>query len=284
MAIKIGTSVGMLHPRFFQPVAQAADQLGFESLWMPEHLVFPQEMAGSPFAVAQGSASHPPVPPDTPLFDVFTYLAFLAGQTSRIRLGTSVYLMGLRHPFVAARAIQTLDIVSGGRAEIGIGAGWLRSEWTAAGLDPASRGRRLDETLAVCKRLWTEKTISHQGEFYQFDAVMFEPKPLQQPYPPIHIGGESIAALRRVARYGDGWFGIGHTLESVQPVLEKLRSIALSEGRDPDGLEIITATEVTHRDELRRWEDLGVTRLIVCPWRRGSEAVAGLEHFAAAMF
>lgn len=283
MGIKVGTSIGMLNPRYFQEVARAADRLGFESLWMPEHLVFPQQMAGSPFSMEQPENGHPPVPPETPLFDVFAYLAFIAGQTSRIRLGTNVYLMGLRHPFVAARAVQTLDIVSNGRAEIGVGAGWLRSEWTAAGMDPKTRGRRLDEVLGVCKRLWVEDSVAHDGEFYQFDSVMFEPKPLQRPHPPIHIGGESVAALQRLARYGDGWYGIGHTLATIEPVLDKLRDIVRAEGRDPDQLEIITAADVSTRDELNRWEDLGVTRLVVCPWRRGREAVAGLERFAEAV-
>lgn len=280
MTIKIGTSIGMLHPRHFLEVALAAEELGFESLWMPEHLVFPETMAGSPFAAQAGEEEHPPVPPETPLFDVFAYLAFLAGKTQRIRLGTNVYLMGLRHPFVAARAVQTLDIVSQGRAEIGVGAGWLRSEWRAAGLDPRTRGRRLDETLAVCKRLWTEPVVAHDGEFYRFDAVRFEPKPLQSPHPPVHIGGESNAALRRVARYGDGWYGIGHTLETVQPVLKKLRETVRAEGRDPDQLELITAAQVSSGAELRRWEDLGITRLIVTPWRRGRDAVDGLKRFA----
>jgi probable F420-dependent oxidoreductase len=280
MAIKVGTSIGMLNPKYFLDVAVAADELGFESLWMPEHLVFPESMAGSPFEAEEGDAAHPPVPPETPLFDVFAYLAFLAGKTRRIRLGTNVYLLGLRHPFVAARAIQTFDIVSGGRAEIGVGAGWLSSEWTAAGLDPASRGRRLDEALTVCKRLWSEESVAHEGEFYRFDAVKFEPKPVQQPYPPIHVGGESTAALRRVACHGDGWYGIGHTLETVQPVLQKLRQIVEAEGRDFDELEIITASEVRSPDELRQWEDLGVTRLVVNPWRRGREAVEGLKRFA----
>ena len=283
MALKVGTSIGMLNPRYFLDVATAADRLGFESLWMPEHLVFPQEMAGSPFATEKTEAAHPPVPPETPLFDVFTYLGFLAGQTRQIRLGTNVYLLGLRHPFVAARAIQTLDIISNGRAEIGVGAGWLRSEWTAAGMDPKTRGRRLDEALAVCKRLWSEKSVAHEGEFYQFGSVMFEPKPLQRPHPPIHIGGESTAALQRVARHGDGWYGIGHTLETIKPVLDRLRDIVRGEGRDPDQLEITTAAEVSTRDDLKRWEDLGVTRLVVCPWRRGSKAVAGLERFAGEM-
>jgi len=282
MAIKLGTAIGMLNPRYFQPVAVAADQLGFESLWMPEHLVFPLQMAGSPYAAEQGESAHPPVPPETPLFDVFGYLSFLAGVTQRIRLGTNVYLLGLRHPFVAARAVQTLDIVSGGRAEIGVGAGWLRSEWTVAGLDPGSRGRRLDEALAVCKRLWSEETVEHRGEFYQFAPVKFEPKPIQRPHPPIHVGGMSTAALRRVALHGDGWYAMGATRETIVPLIKQLREIARAEGRDPDTLEITSSAEISSRDELRRWEDLGVTRLVVCPWRRGSEAVAGLQHFADA--
>lgn len=280
MSIKVGTSIGMLNPKYFLDVAVAADELGFESLWMPEHLVFPESMAGSPYAAEEGDGAHPPVPPETPLFDVFAFLAFIAGKTRRIRLGTNVYLLGLRHPFIAARAVQTLDIVSGGRAEIGVGAGWLRSEWTAASLDPATRGRRLDEALTVCKRLWTEASVAHDGEFYQFESVKFEPKPLQKPHPPILVGGESTAALRRVARHGDGWYGIGHTLESVRPVLQKLREIARSEGRDPDTLELVTATRVSSSEELRQWEDLGVTRLVVNPWQRGREAVEGLTRFA----
>lgn len=280
MPLKIATSIGMLHPRNFLDVALAADRLGFESLWMPEHLIFPASMAGSPYD-AEDPDAHPPVPPETPLFDVFTYLGFIAGQTSRIRLGTNVYLLGLRHPFIGARAIQTLDIVSGGRAEVGVGAGWLREEWTAAEMDPATRGKRLDEALAVCKRLWTEDSVAHKGEFYAFDSVKFEPKPVQKPHPPVHIGGESPAAMRRVARYGDGWYALGHTPESLQPLLARLRDIVRAEGRDPDDLEIIAGGEVGSREDLRRWEDAGVTRLVVRPWQRGREAVAGLERFAA---
>ena len=277
--MKIATTIGMLNPRYFTAVAQAADQLGYESLWMPEHLVFPVTMSGSPFAAGDGDA-HPPVPPETPLYDAFAYLSFLAAKTSRIRLGTNVYLLGLRHPFVAARAVLTLDIVSGGRAEVGVGAGWLRSEWQAAGLDPRTRGRRLDESLAVCKRLWSEDSVAHSGEFYRFDAVKFEPKPLQQPHPPLHIGGESDAALARVARYGDGWFGVGHDLQSIEPVLQRLQGALRAQGRALADIEVITAARVNSPDELQRWADLGVTRLVVTPWERGRDAVAALERFA----
>ena len=123
--MKFGVALGRLNPAFHLEATLEAERLGYESVWLPEHLVFPRDLSGSPFA----GAEHPPVPPETPVFDAFAYLSFLAGRTTRIRLGTHVYLLALRHPFVAARAVQTLDVVSGGRAEVGVGAGWLGTEW-----------------------------------------------------------------------------------------------------------------------------------------------------------
>jgi probable F420-dependent oxidoreductase len=237
-------------------------------------------MAGSPFP----GEEHPPVPPSTPVFDAFAYLCYLAGSTSRIRLGTNVYLLGLRHPFVAARAIQTLDVVSGGRAEVGIGAGWLREEWAAAGLDPHTRGRRLDEALAVCKRLWSEEVISHRGEFYGFGPVMFEPKPVQRPHPPIHAGGESEAALRRAARSCNGWLGLHHTPASVAGPIARLEELRRDFGRAGSSFEISVGASVESRDDVKRLEDAGVTRILASPWRRSPEAVAGLRRLADLAF
>ena len=118
--MRFGVALGRLNPAFFVEVSEEADRLGFESIWLPEHLVFPVHMTRSPFA----GEEHPPVPPSTPVFDAFAYLSFLAGRTERVRLATHVYNLALRHPFVAARALQTLDVVSGGRAICGVGAGW----------------------------------------------------------------------------------------------------------------------------------------------------------------
>jgi probable F420-dependent oxidoreductase len=274
---RLGVALGRLNPSFHLPVVLEAERLGFESAWLPEHLVFPLAMAGSPHP----GEAHPPVPPTTPVFDCFAYLSFLAGRTRRLRLGTHVYLLGLRHPFVAARAVQTLDIVSGGRAEIGIGAGWLASEWSAAGLDFKSRGRRLDEALAVCKRLWSERQIEHRGEFFGFEPVAFEPKPVQRPWPPIHVGGESPAALRRAARMGDGWIGLDHTPDSVRAPVAQLRALRAEAGLEPEAFAITVGGRVETREELSRFAEAGVTRLIVAPWRRSTEAVAELRRLAA---
>ena len=278
--MKFGIALGALHPAFFEATVLEAEVLGFESVWLPEHLVFPVDMSGSPFP----GAEHPPVPPGTPVFDAFAYLSFLAGKTQRIRLGTNVYLLGLRHPFVAARAVQTLDTVSQGRAEVGVGAGWLRSEWRAAGLDPATRGRRLDEALGICKRLWTEDVVAHRGDFFEFDEVMFEPKPPQTPHPPIHVGGESEPALRRAARLGDGWLGLAHTPQSAGELVTRLRSLLREAGRADAPFEFIVGGDLPDRDSVRAFEEAGITRMIVSPWRRSREALEGIRRFAGIHF
>jgi probable F420-dependent oxidoreductase len=270
--VKFGVALGRLNPAFFIDVVDETERLGFESVWLPEHLVFPVQMSSSPFA----GEEHPPVPPSTPVFDAFAYLSFLAGRTSRVLLGTHVYNLGLRNPFIAARAVQTLDIVSGGRALFGIGASWLASEWEALGLDFHTRGKRVDEAIEVCKRLWTEEVVEHHGQFFDFGPVMFEPKPVQKPHPPVLVGGESPGALRRTARYGDGWIGLDHTPESV---LEPIKKLAEMRGDGPP-IEITIGGHVESPDDVKRFEDAGVHRLLVSPWRRSPEALDGLRSFA----
>ncbi|MDQ1520588.1 MAG: hypothetical protein QOI55_1661 [Actinomycetota bacterium] len=274
--MNFGITFGRLHPAFFQAAAVEADRLGFESVWMPEHLVFTTQMSRSPHP----GEEHPPVPPETPIYDAFAYLAFIAAQTERVRLGTHVYNIGLRHPFTAARGAQTVDLVSNGRFIFGIGASWLEEEWRVTQLDFATRGRRVDEAIEVCKRLWTEPVVDHHGEFFDFDGVVFEPKPQQQAGPPIVVGGESKAALRRAARLGDGWIGMDHTFESGATQVNTLRQLLEQYDRDPATFDYICSGPLDSRDDLKRWEDIGVTRMIVSPWRRSKEAIDGMRRFA----
>ena len=278
--VKVGIALGRLHPSRHLEAVLEAEKLGFESAWLPEHLVVPVAMQGSPLA----GDDHPPVPPTTPVYDAFAYLSFLAGRTERLRLGTHVYLLGLRHPFIAARAVQTLDIVSGGRAEFGIGAGWLESEWHAAGLDPKTRGRRLDEALLVWKRLWTEEVVEHEGEFYSFAPVAFEPKPVQRPWPPILVGGESPAALRRAAHHGNGWIGLAHDPESVKAPLATLRELRLQYETADALFESTVGAEIESDDDWQRWQETGVHRGLVAPWKRSRDAVEGLRRLADRIF
>lgn len=274
--MKLGITFGQLNPAFWEEVAIAADALGYESLWLPEHLVFPLEIAGQ---LVPGE-EHPPVPPTVPIFEPCSYLSFLAAKTSQIRLGTFVYLLGIRHPFTSARGFATLDIVSGGRALCGVGAGWLTTEWRAAGFDPSTRGARLDEAIDVVRALWRDETIAHDGEFFGFEPVAFEPKPVQVGGPPILVGGESRRALRRAAQRGDGWLGMWHTPDSAAERAQELARLAADAGRDPAEIEVSVMGAVESPDDVARWEAAGVDRLIVTPWARSREAVAGLEALA----
>jgi probable F420-dependent oxidoreductase len=274
--MKIGISLARAHPSLWPKLTQRADELGFESVWIPEHLVLPVKMAGSPHA----GDDHPPIPPQMPVFDALNYLSFLAGQTENIRLGTQVYNIGLRHPFISARAAATLDIVSSGRFEFGVGASWLREEWDAVGLDFDTRGARVDEALQVCRALWTEPAVSHHGRFFDFNEVMFEPKPVQAEGPPLHIGGDGKAALRRVARYGDGWLPMNHTLEMLPASLKTLDELWDEQGR-AGRPEISVGLPVDTVDDVKRMADIGITRLILSPWQRTSDALDGIARFAS---
>lgn len=274
--VRYGIALGAANAKFFADITVEAERLGFESVWLPEHLMFTTRMSRSPHP----GESHPPVPPTTPIYDAFGYLSYLAGRTERIRLGTHVYNIGLRHPFVTARAVQTLDIVSGGRFEFGIGASWLEEEWVAAELDFATRGRRVDECIDVCKRLWTEDEVTHDGEFFSFDGAVFVPKPVQVPWPPILVGGESGAALRRAARRGDGWLGMGHDVESGAERIRTLRELLDAEGRDPSAFQFCLGGRVESPDDAKRWAEIGVTRIVFSPWARSKEAIDGMRRFA----
>ena len=273
--MKFALSLGVLNPTAWVAVTEEADRLGFDSVWIPEHLVLPVDMGGSP----HDGQDHPPIPSDVPVYDPLVYLAFLAARTERIRFGTQVYNIGLRHPFIAARAVTTLDIVSSGRVEFGIGASWLRAEWDAVGLDFASRGRRVDEAIAVCRRLWTEQVIEHHGEFFDFAPVMFEPKPVQRPGPPLHIGGDGPAALRRAATVGDAWIPMNHTVDEVPAkvaLLAELRERAGRSGRT----EVTLAAPATDAAGIERCVEAGVDRVFVKPWRRTSDALESIGRFA----
>ena len=274
--MKIGVTFARLRPALWAEMAELCDELGYESIWLPEHLVLPVHQSGSPYA----GSEHPPVRADAPVYDVFTMLAFFAGRTGRIRLGTNVYNIGLRHPFVTARAVATLDIVSGGRVELGIGASWLKEEWDAAGLDFATRGGRVDEALDVCRRLWTEPEIEHKGEHFAFAPVAFEPKPVQAGGPPISVGGDSKPALRRAALLGDGWIPMNTPVGGLAAARAEIDALRSEAGREGEFTVTVMGAPAS-RDDIEAYERAGVDRLVVFPWRRSAEAADGLRGFAA---
>jgi probable F420-dependent oxidoreductase len=276
--VNFGIALGALNPHFHLDATMAAEDLGYESVWLPEHLVFTRAMTRSPHP----GETHPPVPPDAPIFDAFAYLGFLAGRTERVRLGTHVYNIGLRHPFTTARGAQTVDLLSNGRFEFGIGASWLEEEWVATQLDFTTRGRRVDEVVEIYKQLCTEETISHHGEFFSFDEVVFEPKPVQKPWPPIIVGGGFPKAAQRAIAYGDGWIPIAGP--DLVDQIGKFRQMAKEAGRDPNSLSVSAFAVQQDVKALRRFRDLRVERAIfLVPSAKSDTVLPMLDRWAELM-
>jgi probable F420-dependent oxidoreductase len=272
--VVFGTTM-MAGPRRWIDNAKAAEDAGFESIWVPEHLIMPVTMTGEPNSPHEGE---PPIAASTPAFDPWVQIAAMAAATSTLRFGTNVYNIGLRHPIITARALTTLDNVSGGRIEFGIGASWLRQEWDAMQLDFDSRGGRVDETIEIIKRLFTEDEIEHDGEFFTFQPVGFLPKPVQQPWPPMLIGGDSSAAMRRAALLGDGWIPMQQTLETLPGNLERIQKMRAESGRQGP-FQVTLGARVESLDDVKRWEDAGATRLLVFPYTNPREAAEGFRRF-----
>jgi probable F420-dependent oxidoreductase len=272
--LKIGVRLTFVPPQFWIPLAEAAEALGFESIWVTDHLVLPVHMTGSPRSPDDPS----PIGSDVHVHDPFVSLAAMAARTTTLGMGTCIYNIGLRHPFVTARAVATLDAVANGRTLLGVGAGWLRGEWSAAGLDFDTRGGRTDETIEVCRRLWTEETIEHHGEHFDFEPVRFEPKPMGG-VPEILVGGDSRAAMRRAARLGDAWLPMNTSLKRLPERMASLREMRSSMGSNsPIGVTV--QAQVPTRDELDQYEEIGVNRVIVYPFELPRDPRRSLTDYA----
>lgn len=206
-----------------------ADDLGFEAVWLGEHLVRPARFESAYPYSPTGSAQEV-WPAETPLSDPWVALGHLAAMTERIRLATGVFVLPLRNPFVTARAVATLHAVSGGRAILGIGAGWNREEFEIVGEDFDARGPRMDEIIGILRRLWSGESFSHSGDFYKFSEVSFGPAP-DTPIP-IVMGGHSAPALRRAGRLGDGWYSTATgTLAEMVGFRRRIEQARASAGR-----------------------------------------------------
>ncbi|TMA36768.1 MAG: TIGR03619 family F420-dependent LLM class oxidoreductase [Deltaproteobacteria bacterium] len=214
-------------------LAREAEALGVDSVWVSDHLVAPRA-ARSIYPYDRRPDARPG---DMGIIERFfeptVTLAYLAGQTSRVRLGVSAYVVPYRNPVVTAKQIATLDVLSGGRVVLAAGAGWLREEFEALGVPFAGRGRRTEEYLAVCRALWRGGDADFTGACYSLPPVRTGPPPVQQPHPPLWIAGNSAAAIERAARAGDGWHGIDLAPAELAPVVVRLRERVAAHGRQP---------------------------------------------------
>jgi probable F420-dependent oxidoreductase len=236
--VRVGVSlpnVGLDHGKdMLLPVAEAAERLGFDSVWAAHHVTLPYERESRyPYA---RSGTEVAMSPGMQWLDPLVTLSLVAAVTDRVRLGTSVLVLPYRNPVNLAAEAAALDVLSAGRFVLGVGAGWMREEFRALGIDPAERGARTDEHVQALRALWTEDPASFSGRFTRFDNVVLATAPRTEGGPPIWIGGNTDAALRRALRHGDGWHGFELYPEDMGGIRERLARAGEEVGRDPAGL------------------------------------------------
>ena len=268
-------------------IARKGEEFGFDTLLTGDHILVPKNIS-SVYPYTEGGEF--PGSGSGESMEQITLLSYIAGQTSKIRLVTSVLIVPHRNPLIAAKSLATLDLLSEGRLVVGVGVGWMREEFQALGLPPfEERGAVTDEYIRAFKVLWTEDDPHFQGKYISFDDISFLPKPVQKPHPPIWVGGESRPALRRTAELADGWYPLGSnptfpmgTPEQLKAGLERLAVYAERFGRDPSTIETIYRTHqfellkqaagpdrlpfVGDADQIagdiRQYQDMGVTSMI----------------------
>ncbi len=265
-------------PDIVSSIGQRVEAAGLDSLWMGEHVVLFDEME---FPYPASKDGRIPVPEGGGLLDTVATFGFLANATSTLRLGTGITLISQRHPLYTAKEFATLDWLSNGRVDFGVGVGWCKEEVIASGFGWEDRGPRSDEFLEVAQRLWTDELVSFSGDFFNLpQACRLDPKPVQVQFP-VLVGGHSKPAFRRAAKYGTGWYGFALTPEQTAPMLAQLDDALAQAGRSRNGFEIIITPSREGDDDLAAFADMGVDRLVL---HMGSQAPdrldARLDHLA----
>ena len=221
-------------------------------------------------------------PPEIPLHDPMLELAFVAGITTRIRLATGVFVLPIRNAFATAKAVASLDVLSGGRFIFGVGIGWLEEEFDAVGMNFKDRALRTREYLALMKELWTKESPEYHGKTISIEGFKFMPKPAQKPHPPIVFGGNTEPSLKRAAKLGDGWYGIAEGLDEVAATIKRLREHERAAGRTaPLELTVSRLREQLKPGDIERFAAMGVSRIIIGPAATTREQIASMEKFGA---
>ena len=289
MTVEFGVSLPsrgpLASPQSLRSLAQRAEDLSFDSVWVSDHVILPRAVDSFYPYAADGV---PTFLPDEDYYEPLAALNFLAGCTQRVRLGTHVLILPYRNPVLTAKILATLDVLSEGRVILGAGVGWMEEEFQALGLDTyRERGAVTDEYIELYKELWTEDEPVFQGKYYQLSGSGFRPKPVQKPHPPIWIGGHTGPAIRRAAKYGDGWLPIGLRPpailepEELAGKIDRLRVLTARAGRPENAVKVVFSSNVLFDNhagpsrrlisgrpeqiaaDLRLYQDLGVHSFIL---------------------
>lgn len=249
-------------PEYLAVLGTAAEQRGFASLWVPEHVVLFDEYSSRYPYTADGRMVQDPA---QGFLEPFTTLAFLAAVTSTIRLGTGVSVVPQRNPVYMAKEVVAIDWLSSGRFDFGVGVGWLAEEFQALATPFDERGARCRSYIEVMRTLWQDPVSEHHDRFYDLPACRQYPKPIQRPHPPIHFGGHSEAALRRIVDLGQGWYIYGLDPDQVGERLIRLEQLLSEAGRPRDHVRV-TASPYPHNadfDVIARYREAGVDQIML---------------------
>lgn len=256
-------AIPWIEPEQAIEVARIAEEVGFDGVITADHALFPRELR-TPYPYAPDGRA--PLDADTPYPDIWALTGAMAAVTSRLKFSCSIYVLPLRHPVDVAKSAGTLALLSGGRFLLGAGTGWMKEEFDVYGVDFRSRGRRMDECIAVMRKLWAGGWAEHHGEFFDFDAIRVSPVPPAQL--PILLGGTAPVALRRAARVGDGWIGAGNHPDEVPGVLAEFRRLREEAGRAAEPFyTLVGLSAPADTDTLKRLGDLGMSATVSYPFR-----------------
>jgi probable F420-dependent oxidoreductase len=259
--------------------ARAAEEAGFESLWTVEHVVVPSNYQST---YPYDPSGKMPGGEDFDIPDPLIWLSYVAASTTRIKLATGILILPERNPVVLAKELATLDKLSSGRLELGIGVGWLKEEFEAIGVPFEHRGKIADEYMEAMRALWTQEKASYHGDFVDFTDCIMRPRPTQGSVP-IHVGGHSEAAARRAGRHGDGFFPGKGSHDEQARLFEVVRAAATEAGRDPSAVEITSggngAIGSGALDEVKALADLGVDRVAVPSFMFWGDTAADLARY-----
>jgi probable F420-dependent oxidoreductase len=260
LRMKVGllfaNSMAMVQPAAAIEVAEYAEANGVESVWTVEHVVVP---GGYKSAYPYSRSGRMPGGEDSPIPDPLIWLAFVAARTTSIRLATGMMILPQRNPVITAKALATLDVLSGGRVVLGAGIGWLKEEFDIIGVPFKERGTRTDEAIEAMRVLWRDDQPTYHGRHFNFDDARLWPKPVEGVIP-IVIGGHSEPAARRAGRLGDGFFPAARDVDENARVISVMRQAAEDAGRDPAAIEI-TLGGWPDAETVGRYREIGVSRI-----------------------
>jgi probable F420-dependent oxidoreductase len=277
--VEFWASTAFTPPHHLVPLARAADEVGLDGVLMSDHIFFPKHLE-SPYPYSPYEDNRPIWDPETPWPDAWVSIGAMIGATTRLKFGTSIYIAPARDLFTVAKQVGTAAVLSDNRVRLGLGAGWMKEEFDQTGQQFKSRGKRLDEMIGALRVLWSGGWVEHHGTHYEFGPLMIEPAPTTPV--PIWCGGHSDAALRRAARYCDGWIGNAYSEEDAAHYLGKLKQELAAAGRADDPFEVVIGLYAPPTPEVvERWSAQGVTGLLCVPWfldeRSDDRDVAGAQ-------